>query len=186
MTTVVFSAKKAKRILIPVAAVAVIICAAALIMWGGSFFSGGEEAAPVSAVVESNTQAVMSALEYHGVSTADKAIDIWAEGVKTCNGATQYSVMSAALKERYGAVMASTAEDWMLSSGDLQVNSWYIASAESSEDGITTANLVFLVSDGASEPTEATAKLTLGPENGHVVVSAITIDHSLSAFTGIQ
>jgi len=162
---------------------------AALVLVGGFaviFSVIGPEDSQVSAETAISdataVSAVLGTLESFGARSAEEAVSIWAEGVMSKNGLTQYAVMTDALKERYLEVLGEDGS-FIFPTTSQRIESWYIAEVTESEDGTVSASLIF---DVVGEDTAAaSAELTIEDMGEYAAVSSIAVEQPLYEFTGI-
>ncbi|MDL2288739.1 hypothetical protein LJC32_05115 [Oscillospiraceae bacterium OttesenSCG-928-F05] len=162
------------------AALVCLICAAVLVV-GAAGNTG-----PVEDTAADGTVAVaaMAALEYYGAPSADRAVSIWAEGVRLKNGATQYSVMSAELREVYAGLLEDAGKGWVFETPG-GIDSYLVTGVVENDDGSVTVELNFVVDDLSGDTQNAQAKLLLEAEGDYVVISGIESSALLDPFTGL-
>lgn len=187
---VIFTGNKrillSKPVWICVAVVFVAVAAVALLLPGktNDAVVSGTEAPAINDVQTDNdamaVAAVLSTLENYGARDMDEAISIWAEGVAAKNCVTQYSVMSADLKERYYDLLSGKGEGMLLPTSATQIDSWYCDEVIDNDDGTSLAKLRFTMGE-----TTAAAELKLSEEGEYCVVSSVAVEQPLYEFTGI-
>lgn len=125
--------------------------------------------------------AALGALGNFGARSTGEALEVWAEGVASRNGLTQYSVMSTELGERYLEVLAG---DVIFEASGATVDSWYASEVIEGETE-TVAKVLFTISD-AGESIAAMAEVTLAEQGEYVVIESLTVESPLYEFTGIS
>ena len=178
---IIVAGKRDSLVRIPIIVLASALLVASFVL----LFSrvGGQR--EVSAKPDDNAfevSAVLGALDSLGARDVEQAIEVWSQGVASRNCASQYAVMSDALRERYLEVIGDTL---ILESTPTSVDSWYV-SAISDNEGVTTAKLLFTISSGEGESVAASAELTLEEEGGYTVISSVPVESPLYEFTGIS
>ncbi len=178
---VIVAGKRESLIRIPIIVLASALLVASFVL----LFSrvGGERevnAKPDDAAFE--TSSVLGALDSLGARDVEQAIEVWSQGVASRNCASQYAVMSDALRERYLEVIGDTL---MLESSATSVDSWYVSEI-TEDEGVTTAKLLFTISSGTGDSVAAFAELTLEEEGGYTVISSVAVESPLYEFTGIS
>ncbi len=149
-----------------------------------------QNAEPVySAITEvtgaSAVEAAIGTLGNFGATTVEEAVEIWAEGVCGKNGLTQYSVMTADLKEKYLDVIQDNYGDMLFPVSDETIDSWFVENVTEDQNGSTIAKLRFTIS-GASGSNTASAELQLVEDSGYISVSAVAVESPLYEFTGLM
>lgn len=178
---IIVAGKRDSLVRIPIIVLASALLVASFVL----LFSrvGGQR--EVSAKPDDNAfevSAVLGALDSLGARDMEQAIEVWSQGVASRNCASQYAVMSDALRERYLEVIGDTL---ILESTPTSVDSWYISEITENE-GVTTAKLLFTISSGVGESVAASAELTLEEEGGYTVISSVAVESPLYEFTGIS
>lgn len=181
---IIVSGNKRTVARLPIIALSIVLLAALLIAVA---VRGGDGSATVNGVVTTDelsanfaVSAAVGALDNFGASSVEQAVEVWAEGVASRNGLTQYSVMSAELGEKYLEILGDSVQ---LASTGATVDSWYVSEVIE-EDGVTAAKLLFTISDG-SESVAAMAQLDLIEEGEYVAIESLTVEAPLYGFCGI-
>ncbi len=126
---------------------------------------------------------IIEALEKVGVCTAQEAVDVWVQGLKTRNAAMQYAVMDGTLRKAYVKALEQSAPDWVTGVSSAWVSGYEVFDTDESQE-INIVSLHVMTETRAGPADTFLAVLSLYQEGGYWRIGGICADEGLSVFTG--
>ncbi|OQB15291.1 MAG: hypothetical protein BWY15_00662 [Firmicutes bacterium ADurb.Bin193] len=135
---------------------------------------------------EIRSQLLISAISEVGVCRPEKAIEVWAEGLKTRSAALQYAVMTEALKDEYAMQLEKIFPNWVTGISSPWVSGYEIIKTEKTEDDGYIFYLVFNTETSAGPADSYKAIITVVKSNDFWQISQIYTDEGLYPYTGYE
>lgn len=126
------------------------------------------------------------AMNYVGVDTAKKTVDVWSEGLKQRSAAIQYSVMTKKLKDIYEKDLKERNANWVTGMSSPWVDSYEITNEKKVNDKTQVFEVEYntATSTGVSEPF--TVILEVIKDNDFWRISKVNGDELSTAYTGFK
>lgn len=124
------------------------------------------------------------AMNYVGVDTPDKAVNVWSEGLKQRSAAMQYSVMTKELKDIYAKDLEQSSPNWVTGISSPWVEGYEIINKEKSNINSQTFHIKYstATSAGEFEPFYVTLKIVKDADFWRI--SEVNGDESSTVYTG--
>jgi len=131
---------------------------------------------------EIRTTLLMETVKELGITDSYEAVEVWAKGVQSRNGAMQAAVMDDALQETYILSLNDNFPNWVTGVSSPWVSSYQI---ERQDDDGNRFIVEFVTETGSGYYATYEVQLTLIEENGCWKISGIGLDNDeLKAYTG--
>lgn len=124
------------------------------------------------------------AMLYLGVCSAEKAVDLWARGLKERSAAMQYAVMDSKLKERYASALKKNAPDWITGVSSPWVSDYSVFDISETAQGLRLYSLNVTTETSAGPAQTYLAVLALEYDGSFWRIAALSLDEQLGVYTG--
>lgn len=183
----VFS-KHGKKLIVSMAAVCLLI----VVLFNGiGYFFNCKYISVPAAVAQANkyevrTELLLSAIDHVGVCTPQAAIQVWVDGMKSRNGAMQYSVMDEKLKKEYLKQLEQYNQYWVTGVSSPWIESYQIINQTQlgNEQYLFQLTLSTATSTGFAGAYKA--QVTVNRNDGFWQITKITADNGLYPYMGFQ
>jgi hypothetical protein len=140
-----------------------------------------EKRCPDQAMWERRIELLESAL---APSSADEAVNAWAEAVKTRNGAVQYSLLSPELKKQ--TLIPYQSVNWVTGVSSPWVDSYQVSKGVPAADGNVAYNVTFTLKTSSGDAGTGTVKVTVSQQDGNWPITGLEyVDDSGDVLNGI-
>lgn len=137
-------------------------------------------------VVRYSTQSnlLKGAMDYVGVATPDKAVEVWSEGLRLRSAGIQYSVMTKELKDIYAKDLEKRNANWVTGVSSPWVEGYKIIGKEKVDNKTYIFRLKFntATSTGEFEPFAVTLKVV--KDGDFWRISEVDGDETSTVYTG--
>lgn len=127
---------------------------------------------------------LLRAVDELGVCTPEAAIQVWAKGMKSRNGAMQYSVMGSDLKRKYLRQLERYNQYWVTGMSSPWIVSYKIASKKQAGNTQYVFLLTFPTATSAGPAKDLHAKVTVKRHDDFWQIARIVADKGLSPYMG--
>lgn len=134
---------------------------------------------------EVRSDLLMHAMDYVGVCTSDAAIQVWVEGMKSRNGAMQYSVMDAKLKKEYVKQLEQYNQYWVTGMSSPWIYSYKITGKTKIGSAQYRYQLLLSTITSAGPAGDYKAEVVVDQNGDFWQITKITADKELYAYMGI-
>lgn len=126
------------------------------------------------------------AMNYVGVDSPEKAVDVWSEGLKQRSAAIQYSVMTKELKDIYEKNLKETNANWVTGMSSPWVEGYEIINEKKVNDKTQSFEIKYdtASSTGASAPFTVVLEVINDNDFWHIL--KVNGDETSTAYTGFQ
>lgn len=155
------------------------------------YFFGLKYLSVLAAAVEINKYEVRSELladatNEIGVCNPEKAVEVWANGIKKRSAAQQYSVMTKSLKDEYAKQLESSSPNWVTGMSSPWIDSFEIKKIVITDDDNYTFYINFYTLTSTGPAGEHKAEVSVAHEGDFWRITSISSDEKFDAYTGYQ
>lgn len=135
---------------------------------------------------EVRSELLLDAMDHVGVCTPQAAIQVWAEGMKSRNGAMQYSVMDEKLKKVYMKQLEQYNQYWVTGVSSPWIESYQITNQKQvrNEQYLFQLSLSTETSTGFAGAYKA--QVAVNRNDGFWQITKITADKGLYPYMGLK
>jgi|GEM_PF-1627773 len=126
------------------------------------------------------------AMNYVGVDSPEKAIEVWSEGLMRRSAAIQYSVMTKELKDIYENNLKETFANWITGMSSPWVAGYEIISEKEVNDTTQSFEVKYNTATSTGMSTSFIVVLDVVYENDFWQISKVTGDETSTAYTGFK
>ena len=133
---------------------------------------------------EVRNELLLHAMDHVGVCTPETAIQVWADGMKSRNGAMQYSVMGSDLKKEYLSQLEQYNQYWVTGMSSPWVVSYKVINKTQMGDTRYVFQLSFSTATSAGPAGDFNAKVTVDRQDNFWQITKIAADKGLYPYMG--
>jgi len=135
---------------------------------------------------EVRNKLLLEALDYVGVCSAEKALDVWSEGLKQRSGALQMSVMSPKLRKKYISKLEEFNEFWVTGISSPYVESYKILNTKTPDDKTKVFEVLYQTATSTGPAQELKATVTVTNNEDLWQITKIDMEKGLYPYAGLQ
>lgn len=126
------------------------------------------------------------AMNYVGVDSPEKAVEVWSKGLMRRSAAIQYSVMTKELKDIYEKNLKESFANWVTGMSSPWVESYEIINEKKVSDKTQRFEVKYNTATSAGVSTPFTIVLEVVNDNDFWHISKVNGDETSTAYTGFQ
>lgn len=134
---------------------------------------------------EVRNELLLHAMDSVGVCTPEDAIRVWAEGMKSRNGAMQYSVMGSELKKEYLKQLDQYNQYWVTGMSSPWIDGCQITDKTQTGSTQYVFQLSFSTVTSTGPAGDYHAEVTVDRQNGLWQITKIAADQGLYPYMGL-